>query len=110
MPDQLIATAIMFLLTVLISAVIMLPAKMFSNQGPLFRFYWKGFWAILSTIAAISGSQATLNIAGYNVDSVAEALLTAMTLVLVLFVMFAWGRLVLTGAFTVIKNRLGDDT
>ncbi|WP_026147668.1 hypothetical protein [Robiginitomaculum antarcticum] len=101
---QVLAPGIMFLITIVFGAIFWWPAMRFPRKNKLVNFYWVGFWAFLAAIAAMSGAQATLMLAGVNVDSTANALLNALTLTFVIFVVFAWFRLALLGAGKLVSK------
>ncbi len=95
---QVMSVSVMFVITVVFGMVFWWPVTRFPRKDGLFNFYWVGFWAFLAMITAMSGAQATLKLAGQNVDTTANALLNALTITFVVFVVFAWFRLVLLGA------------
>ncbi|MBL4852928.1 MAG: hypothetical protein JKY25_01670 [Robiginitomaculum sp.] len=102
MSGQYIGAAILFFTTVGFTALFCLPAIKFRQKNQLVRFYWTGFWAFLATIMAFAGAQTILNILGQDVDRVASAILFGVTAAFIVFVMFAWARLALKGATTVL--------
>ena len=104
MSGQYIAAAIMFFITVGFSVLFWLPALKFKQKNPLLGFYWKGFWAFLSGIAALAGMQSVLNILGFDLQRIISALLFGVTTSSVVFVMFAWGRLTLKGVTTIMAK------
>ena len=95
---QVMSVSVMFVITIVFGTVFWWPVTRFPRKDGLLNFYWVGFWAFLAMITAMSGAQATLKLAGQNVDTTANALLNALTITFVVFVVFAWFRLVLLGA------------
>jgi len=104
MSGQYIGAAILFFTTVGFTALLCLPAIKFRQKNQLVRFYWTGFWAFLAIIMAFAGAQTILNILGQDVDRVASAILFGVTAAFVVFVMFAWARLALKGATSVLAK------
>lgn len=101
---QNLSVGVMFVITIIFGTIFWWPATRFPRKNKLVNFYWVGFWAFLASIAAMSGAQATLMLAGQNVDSTANALLNALTITFVIFVVFAWFRLVLLGAGKLVSK------
>lgn len=100
MTPQLMAAFVMFIITVAAASMFWWPMTRFPRKSPLVNFYWAGFWTFLAMIAALSGAQATLTIMGQDVSRFSAAVLGALTLTFVIFVMFAWARLALKGVQT----------
>lgn len=88
---------IMFVLTIIFASAFYWPAVRFPRKGKVTNFYWSGFWAYLAMITAIAGAQVTVAMFGIPVDAFSGAVLSAMTVTFVIFVVFAWGRLALMG-------------
>jgi len=104
---QNMSVGVMFAITILFGTVFWWPVTRFPRKDGLLNFYWVGFWAFLGMITAMSGAQATLMLAGHDVDSTANALLNALTITFVIFVVFAWFRLVLMGAGKMVMKFRG---
>lgn len=84
---------IMFLYTVLSTALFFIPITKFPRKNKLLNFYWVGFWAFLVIIAAIAGSSSTLKMIGYDASQSSKLMLAGISASFVFFVMFAWFRL-----------------
>lgn len=97
MSGQYIAAAIMFFITVGVSALFWLPVEKIVQKCEIVNFYWMGFWAFLGGLTALAGAQSVLTILGQDVQGLASALLAGVTASFVMFVMFGWGRLSLRG-------------
>ena len=106
MSGQMLAAFIMFTLTIGFGALFSLPAILVRKANPLISFYWRGFWAFLAAIAALSGGQAVLVILGQDVTMFGTAIMRGVTASFVLFVMFGWGRLSLAGVAAIRARRL----
>lgn len=102
MPVQLIAALVMFFITVLMAALLFFPVQRFKFKSETTQFYWAGFWTFLALIAAFSGGQEALRMVGTQADAVTSALLRGLTVSFVLFVVFAWARIVLAGSRQVV--------
>lgn len=100
MSPQLMAALIMFFITVLVTSAFWWPMTRFPRKNALINFYWAGFWTFLALITALAGAQSTLTIMGQDVSHFSAAILGALTLTFVIFVMFAWARLALKGVVT----------
>ena len=104
--EQFIPAFIMFGATVLITSLLFVPVTLFNGKNPLVKFYWNGFWTLLAMIASFAGGMNTLMLLGIDAKAFAEAVLAGTLVAYVLFVMFAWFRLVGTTAFNFLKPRL----
>lgn len=98
MTGQYLAASLMFLITVGVTAIFWLPPIKIQQKCEVIKFYWVGFWAFLGGLVALSGAQSVLVILGQDVQRFSSALLLGVTAAFVVFVVFAWGRLVLRGA------------
>lgn len=105
MSPQLIAALIMFSITIVIAAAFCWPMTRFPRKNKLTNFYWAGFWSFLAMITAVAGAQSTLIIMGRDVSRFGTAILGALTITFVLFVVFAWARLVLKGAHHLVTKK-----
>ncbi|PHR94332.1 MAG: hypothetical protein COA69_01685 [Robiginitomaculum sp.] len=97
MSGQYIAAAIMFFITVGVTALFWLPASKIKQKCKIVNFYWVGVWVFLCGLVALSGAQSVLIILGQDVQRFANAILVGVSASFVAFVMFAWGRLTLHG-------------
>lgn len=104
MSGQYIAAAIMFLITVGVTALFWLPALKVAQKCEIVKFYWVGFWAFLGGLVALAGAQSVLIILGHDVQKFASAILAGVTASFVLFVMFGWGRLSLRGVTSLVAK------
>ncbi len=102
MSGQYIAAAIMFFITIGFTATFCFPALKFRQKNQLVQFYWVGVWVFLGAITSLSGAQTILVILGQDVERFATAILFGITAAFVVFVMFAWARLALKGATTIL--------
>lgn len=84
---------LMFVATVLISALLIMPALKIRVKHDLTRFYWRGFWIFLCLIAAFSGGQQILKLAGVDSSNASVFYLAGLTASYITFVVFAWFRL-----------------
>ncbi len=92
----------MFSITLVFVTLFFIPVTAFKQKNELIRFYWVGVWIFLAMITAFSGGSETLSLLHYDASNVASAMLTALTLCFVLFVMFGWFRL----SFSALKAGL----
>lgn len=86
-------TILMFIATVLVSALLIMPALKFHIKHDLARFYWRGFWIFLCLIATFAGGQQILALAGADVEKASVFYLAGLTASYITFVVFAWFRL-----------------
>lgn len=84
---------IMFAITLAFVTLFFIPVTAFKQKNDLIRFYWVGAWIFLAMIAAFSGGAETLSLFHYDAGNVPLALLSALTVCFVIFVMFGWFRL-----------------
>lgn len=84
---------IMFVYTVVLSALLIIPALKVHIKHDLTRFYWRGFWIFLMLIAAFSGGQQILKMAGVQVEAASTFYLAGLVAAYIAFVVFAWFRL-----------------
>jgi len=84
---------IMFVYTVALSALLIIPALHIHIKHDLTRFYWRGFWIFLMLIAAFSGGQQILRLAGVQVEAASNFYLAGLMAAYITFVVFAWFRL-----------------
>lgn len=89
---------IMLVFTIAFASAFYWPAVRFPRKNKVLNFYWSGVWAYLAMITAVAGAQVTVTILGLEVVAFSTALLNAMTVTFVMFVVFAWGRLAVMGA------------
>lgn len=94
---MLMPALIMLLMTIIFASAFYWPAVRFPRKGKVTNFYWSGFWAYLGIITAVAGAQVTVAIIGLQADAFSNAVLTALTVTFVMFVVFAWARLALMG-------------
>ena len=84
---------IMFVYTVALSALLIIPVLRVHIKHDLTRFYWRGFWIFLVLIAAFSGGQQILRLAGVQVEAASTFYLAGLVAAYITFVVFAWFRL-----------------
>ena len=89
----------MFVITLVFVTLFFIPITVFKQKNELIRFYWIGVWMFLAMIAAFSGGAQTLWLFNYDAQIASTAMLSALTVCFVIFVMFAWFRL----SFSAIK-------
>ena len=106
MSTQWMAALVMFMITVGVTSVFCYPPLKFQNRNEVVNFYWTGFWVFLACLVATAGSQSALRIVGLKDQAFSNALLRAVSVTFVLFVMFAWFRLISMGATTFLKKGL----
>ena len=104
--EQLIPVTIMFTVTFLVTVLFLLPVALVKNRHALIKFYFSGFWGFLALITAVAGGMNTLMLARIDVQTFAQAALVGILAAFVIFVMFAWVRLVGFAAFKVLKPKL----
>lgn len=90
---QFMAASTMGLITLVVVLLLLLPIRLKFGTD-LVKFYWRGVWFFLAAIAAISGGAEVLKMLGFAVDRVSIAILAGIMSAYILFVMFAWFRLV----------------
>jgi len=84
---------IMFIATVSITALLIMPILKVYIKHDLTRFYWRGFWIFLALISAFAGGQQILLLAGVEVEKASVFYLAGLTAAYITFVVFAWFRL-----------------
>jgi len=104
--EQYFPALTMFAVTFVVTTLLFVPVTAFKSKRPLVRFYWNGFWGLLALIASFAGGMNTLMLMRVDVQLFSEALLAGTLVAYVLFVMFAWVRLVGTTAFRFVQPRL----
>lgn len=108
MLSNILPALIMFLITVGLTTLFLVPVTKFPQKNELINFYWAGFWLFLVAIVAISGGVNTLMILDFNTYAFSNAVLFATVICFVLFVMFGWFRLsamaLLAGAKKISKH------
>lgn len=90
---QYLPSLIMFTITLIFATLCFIPITTFKQKNELIRFYWVGAWVFLALIAAFAGAAETLKMLNFEAENVSIALLSALTVCFVLFVMFGWFRL-----------------
>jgi len=90
---QVMPAIIMFFITIAACMLFLLPNKIkFGSE--LVQFYWRGFWVFLALISLVAGGAETLRLLGYDVEMLSIRALAGIMTSFVLFVGFAWFRLV----------------
>lgn len=109
MLTQLLPALIMFAITLAFVTLFFVPVTAFKQKNELIRFYWVGTWLFIAMIAAFSGGSETLGLLNYETGNVPIALLSALTVCFVIFVVFGWFRLsfaaIRTGIIYWLKGR-----
>ena len=95
---QYLPAAIMFLITVMVSALFVMPAKRWVPENGVIRFYWRGVWAFLVGITAISGGFNTLLLLDYPAVGGMQMAVNVLVPGFVAFVVLAWFHIVGIGA------------
>jgi len=93
MIQTIMPSLIMFVFTVVIAALLIIPALRISVKHDLTRFYWRGFWIFLMLIATFAGGQQILELSNVKVDAASTFYLAGLTAAYITFVVFAWFRL-----------------
>lgn len=91
--STILPASIMFLITVGVASLFMVPVTTFPMRNKLVNFYWAGFWVFLALIASISGASNTLMLMRVDVDTVSLNVLAGVLAAFVFFVVFGWFRL-----------------
>ena len=81
---------IMFLVTVGVVALFVLPIKRVRPESGVLRFYWRGVWLFLVAITCVAGAMNTLVLLGIDVVSETEAGLNLLLPAFVVFVVVGW--------------------
>ena len=84
---------IMFIATVAMTALLIMPILRINIKHDLTRFYWRGFWIFLALITAFAGGQQILALAGVEVEKASIFYLVGLSAAYITFVVFAWFRL-----------------
>ena len=84
---------IMSVVTLVVTLMFLVPTRM-KFGGALVRFYWCGFWMFLSLIALVAGGAEVLKLAGQPVEKLSVSALSGIMAAFIVFVIFAWVRLV----------------
>lgn len=87
---QIIAVTIMFMATVVFSALFFIPVTHFKRKTPLMNFYWSGFWVFLALITSFAGGGSTLMLLGENALTVSDAFVTLLMAGFIAFVVLGW--------------------
>jgi len=90
---QLLPVLIMSGITLAAIVLLLVPTR-FKFGTDLVKFYWRGFWYFLAAIALTSGGIEVLRLAGFIVEPYDIAVLGGLMTAYVVFVMFAWFRLI----------------
>lgn len=101
--EQFIGVSIMVLATVVTTLLLLFPIK-FKFGTKLVKFYWRGLWCFLAMIAIVAGSGEVLKIMGFDFELYVLAALSGLMSSYILFVMFAWFRLVAFGVFAGLRR------
>ena len=81
---------IMFLVTVGVVALFVLPIKKVRPASAVLRFYWRGVWLFLVAITCVAGAMNTLVLLGIDVVRETETGLNLLLPAFVAFVMVGW--------------------
>lgn len=95
---------IMFMITVGVASLFMVPVTRFQMKNKLVNFYWCGFWVFLAIITAVAGGANALTLARVDAMALSTGMLTGIMASFVLFVMFAWFRLSATAIWAGIMR------
>ncbi len=101
---QMIAMAIMFMVTVGVASLLLIPATSFAPKSKVMRFYWCGFWAFLAVIAGTAGGSSTLMILGFEDPDFSNKVFSVLIGAYVTFVVAAWCHLSGSALMTVLKK------
>lgn len=102
--EQIIPAAIMFIMTFIVCVLFLIPSR-FKFGSSLMRFYWCGFWYFLALIGFVAGGAEVLKILGWQVDHQSVAILAGIMSAYILFVVFAWFRLVGAAVFKTLPKK-----
>lgn len=103
---QFLPALIMFAITVAFVTIMFVPVTVFPQKNELINFYWAGFWIFLAMIASLAGGSNTLMLLRYDAQNFSNAILFAMVVCFVIFVMFGWFRLSATALLAGAKKLL----
>jgi len=84
---------IMFVATVAMTTVFIIPILRIRIKHDLTRFYWSGFWIFLALITAFAGGQQILLLADVQAEKASTFYLAGLIAAYITFVVFAWFRL-----------------
>lgn len=101
---QMIAMAIMFMVTVGVASLFLIPMTKFQHKSKLINFYWSGFWIFLAVIAGTAGGSSTLMILGTEDQALSNMVFSALITSYVAFVIIGWCHLSGKAALTVYKK------
>lgn len=101
--EQYIAALIMIFITLATVLLLLFPIK-FKFGTDLVRFYWRGLWCFLAAIALVAGSGEVFKIMGYDFELYMIAALSGLMSAYIVFVIFAWFRLVAFGLFKGLRK------
>lgn len=87
---QMIAMAIMFMVTVGVASLLLVPATAYAPKKKTIRFYWCGFWAFLAVIAGTAGGSSTLMILGLENEAFSNKVFAGLLGSYVAFVVIGW--------------------
>jgi hypothetical protein len=93
----------MFAITLAFVTLFFIPVTAFKQKNELIQFYWVGVWVFLAMIAAFSGGSETLELFRYDTGNTPMAMLSALTVCFVIFVMFGWFRLSFAAIYAGLK-------
>lgn len=91
--EHYIPSIIMTIITLIFVIIVLLPI-LAKFGSPLLRFYWAGFWIYIALIGLIAGGSTAIMISGTDIEQQSNAVLSGIVMSFVLFVFFAWFRLV----------------
>jgi len=101
--EQYMSAMIMVLITIATVLLLLLPIKLRFGTD-LIKFYWRAFWCQLALIAVVAGSGEVLEILGNPQENYTLAILSGLMTSYILFVVFAWFRLIGVGFFVGIRK------
>lgn len=101
--EQVIIAAVMLLITTATVLLLLFPTR-FKFGTDLVKFYWRGVWYFLAAISMVAGSGEVFEILGYSVEQYIIAALSGLMTAYILFVVFAWFRLVGVGLFVGLRK------
>lgn len=101
---QMIAMAIMFMVTVGVASLLLIPATAFAPKTKVIRFYWCGFWAFLAVIAGTAGGSSTLMILGMENEAFSNKVFSVLLGSYVAFVVIGWCHICGSTALTMFKK------
>lgn len=101
---QMIAMAIMFMVTVGVASLFLIPMTRFPQKSKVVNFYWAGFWMFLAVIAGTAGGSSTLMILGAEDAAFSNKVFSALLTSYVAFVVIGWCHLCGKAAMTALKK------